>query len=584
VRFSQAFIPTLRDNPADAEVVSHRLMLRAGMIRKVAAGIYTYLPLAWRSLRKVEAIIREEMDAAGAQELRMPGVQPAELWHESGRWEVYGRELLRLKDRHERDFCLGPTHEEVITDLVRGEVRSYKQLPLNLYQVQTKFRDEIRPRFGLMRGREFLMKDGYSFDADETGAEATYRRMEAAYHKIFGRMGLNFRAVEADTGQIGGSFSHEFMVLADTGEDDVVYCDSCDYAANREKATAKVAAPEKRETPDMEQVATPGVSAVDEVAGFLKTTPDRLIKTLLFDSSPGSSFDYNKTRYVAVLIRGDREVNPIKLGNHLGSAEVALASDAVVEELTGAPLGFSGPVGLTGLRVIADATVAGVTDGVTGANAADAHLVHVLPGRDFPLGDTVDLDSAQAGDACPRCDGGHLAIRRGIEVGQVFMLGTKYSGVMNATFLDPEGKARPFVMGCYGIGVGRTLAAAIEQNHDDKGIVWPMPIAPLHADLVVMNMKSEPLVAAAEDLYRDLNAAGVEVLMDDRPERAGVKLNDAELLGLPILILLGDRGLAKGVVEVRARAGGETREVPLGEAADAVRAMVEAAGGSAIGR
>jgi prolyl-tRNA synthetase len=578
VRFSQAFIPTLRDDPADAEVVSHRLMLRAGMIRKVAAGIYTYLPLAWRSLRKVEAIIREEMDAAGAQELRMPGVQPAELWHESGRWEVYGRELLRLKDRHERDFCLGPTHEEVITDLVRGEVRSYKQLPLNLYQVQTKFRDEIRPRFGLMRGREFLMKDGYSFDADETGAEATYRRMEAAYHRIFGRMGLNFRAVEADTGQIGGSFSHEFMVLADTGEDDVVYCESCDYAANREKATAKVAAPEHRETPDMEQVATPGVSAVDEVAAFLKTTPDRLIKTLVFEVPAEGG-----KRFAAVLIRGDREVQEVKLNNLLGEG-ARLAEPADVARLTGGPLGFAGPVGLGGLDVHVDGTVAGVTEGVTGANAADAHLVHVLPGRDFPLGETVDLDSSQAGDGCPRCDGGVLAIRRGIEVGQVFMLGTKYSGVMNATFLDPEGKARPFVMGCYGIGVGRTLAAAIEQNHDERGIVWPMPIAPLHAALVVMNMKSEPLVAAAENLYRDLNAAGVEVLLDDRPERAGVKLNDAELLGLPILLLLGDRGLAKGVVEVRPRAGGETREVPLGEAADAVRAMVEAAGGSAIGR
>jgi len=577
VRFSQSFIPTLRDDPADAEVVSHRLMLRAGMIRKLAAGIYTYLPLAWRSLRKVEAIIRAEMDAAGAQELRMPGVQPAELWRESGRWEVYGRELLRMKDRHERDFCLGPTHEEVITDLVRGEVRSYKQLPLNLYQLQTKFRDEIRPRFGLMRGREFIMKDGYSFDADESGAEATYRRMEAAYHRIFATMGLNFRAVEADTGQIGGSFSHEFMVLADTGEDDVVFCDACDYAANREKATSKVAPPERRDTPAAETVATPGVSAVDEVAAFLKTTPDRLIKTLVFEVPAESG-----KRYAAVLIRGDREVQEVKLNNLLGEG-ARLAEPADVARLTGGPLGFAGPMGLSGLDVHVDRTVAGVTDGVTGANAADAHLVHVLPGRDFPLGDLVDLDGARAGDGCPRCDGGTLAIRRGIEVGQVFMLGTKYSDAMGATFLDPDGKARPFVMGCYGIGVGRTLAAAIEQNHDEKGIVWPMPIAPLHAALVVMNMKSEALVAAADALYEALGAAGVEVLLDDRPERAGVKLTDAELLGLPILLLLGDRGLAKGVVEARARAGGETREVPLAEAPAAVRGMVEAAGGTIRG-
>jgi prolyl-tRNA synthetase len=577
VRFSQSFIPTLRDDPADAEVVSHRLMLRAGMIRKVAAGIYSYLPLAWRSLRKVEAIIRAEMDAAGAQELRMPGVQPAELWHESGRWEVYGRELLRLKDRHERDFCLGPTHEEVVTDLVRGEVRSYKQLPLNLYQMQTKFRDEIRPRFGLMRGREFIMKDGYSFDADISGAEATYRRMERAYHAIFSRMGLTFRAVEADTGQIGGAFSHEFMVLADTGEDDVVFCEACDYAANREKATARVAPPERRETPSAESVATPGVSAVEDVAAFLKTTPDRLIKTLVFEAP-----EKGGKRYAAVLIRGDREVQEVKLRNLLGE-EARLADAADVARLTGGPLGFAGPVALSGVEVIVDATVAGVTDGVTGANAADAHLVHVLPGRDFPLGETVDLDTARAGDACPRCEGGRLAIRRGIEVGHIFMLGTKYSEAMGATFLNPEGKPRPFVMGCYGIGVGRTLAAAIEQNHDDKGIVWPMPIAPLHVALVVMNMKSEPLVAAAETLYADLGAAGVEVLLDDRPERAGVKLNDAELLGLPILLLLGDRGLAKGSVEVRSRAGGETREVPLAEAAAAVRAMVEAAGGRGRG-
>jgi prolyl-tRNA synthetase len=569
MRFSQAFIPTLRDDPADAEVVSHRLMLRAGYIRKLAAGIYTYLPLAWRSIRKVEAIIREEMTAAGAQEVRLPAVQPAELWRESGRWDVYGGELLRLKDRHERDFCVGPTHEEVITDLVRGDVRSYKALPLNLFQIQTKFRDEIRPRFGLMRGREFIMKDGYSFDADQDGAEATYRAMEAAYHRIFTRMGLTFRAVEADTGQIGGSFSHEFMVLADNGEDDVIYCTTCDYAANREKAEARLATPEARDTPALETVDTPGAHSVEDVAKRLETAPERLIKTLIFAGPEGP---------VAVLIRGDREVNPVKLLNHLGAAdEVPLAADAETTRVTGAPVGFAGPVGLEGVRIVADASVAGLTDAVTGANRADAHHVHVLPGRDFPLDETADLDSAGAGDGCPRCEGGTLAVRRGIEVGQVFMLGTKYSAPMQATFLDAEGRSRPFVMGCYGIGVGRSLAAAIEQNHDDKGIVWPMALAPYHAVVVAMNMKSDPVREAAEALYRELAAAGVEALYDDRPERAGVKLTDAELLGIPLVLIVGDRGVGNGVCELKARATGATREVPLGEAARAVREAVDAA-------
>jgi len=571
MRFSQAFIPTLRDDPADAEVVSHRLMLRAGLIRKVAAGVYTYLPLAWRSIRKAERIIREEMTAAGAQEVRMPAVQPAELWKESGRWDVYGRELLRLKDRHDREFCVGPTHEEVVTDLVRGEVRSYRQLPLNLFQIQTKFRDEIRPRFGLMRGREFIMKDGYSFDADTAGAEVTYRAMEAAYHRIFARMGLTFRAVEADTGQIGGSFSHEFMVLAETGEDDVVHCTACDYAANREKAEARVAVPDKRDTPDLQTVPTPGLTAVDAVAVALGTAPERLIKTLLF-ATGGDGDD----AFAAVLIRGDREVNEVKLAGLLGDG-ARLADEADVARLTGAPAGFSGPVGLTGVRVIADRTAAGLTDAVTGANAADAHHVHVLPGRDFALSETADLDTAGAGDGCPRCADGTLAVRRGIEAGHIFMLGTKYSDTMQATFLDPEGRPQPFVMGCYGIGVGRSVAAAIEQNHDDRGIIWPMALAPFHALVVAMNVKSDPVRQAAEGLYAALGAAGVEALYDDRPERAGVKLTDGELLGIPLQVIVGDRGVERGVCEVKARATGDTREVPLADAAAEVRRMVDAA-------
>ncbi len=578
MRFSAALIPTLRDEPADAEVISHKLMARAGMIRKVAAGLYNYLPLGWRTLRKIEQIIREEMDRAGAQELRMPAIQPAELWRETGRWNVYGKELLRLKDRHGREFCVGPTHEEVITDLIRGEVRSYKQLPLNLYQIQTKFRDEIRPRFGMMRSREFIMKDGYSFDADQQGAEATYRAMHDAYHRIFSRMGLTFRAVEADSGQIGGNFSHEFMVLADTGEDDVVFCNGCDYAANSEKAESRIATPEKRDTPAMERVNTPGIHSVDQVAQAMDTTADRLIKTLLF-LVPGEG--EHQTTFAAVLIRGDREVNETKLANHLGAAEVLLAADKDIERLTGGPVGFSGPVGLDTVRVIADRSIADLTDAVCGANAADTHLAHVLPGRDFDMPETVDLDTAQAGDGCPRCNGGTLAIRRGIEVGHIFMLGSKYSDDMGATFLDANGKKQSFVMGCYGIGVGRGAASAVEQNHDNRGIVWPMAIAPYQVSLVAMNMKSEALAGAAEMLYSQMRREGIEVLFDDRKERGGVKLKDAELIGIPLIVVMGDRGLEKGICEVKDRATGETTEVPLEtvctELSDRIRTAMETA-------
>jgi len=581
MRFSSALIPTLRDEPADAEVASHKLMVRAGMVRKVAAGIYTYLPLAWRSIRKVEQIVREEMETGGAQELRMPAIQPSGLWKETGRWGKYGKELLRLKDRNNREFCIGPTHEEIITDLIRGEVRSYKALPLNLYQMQTKFRDEIRPRFGLMRSREFIMKDGYSFDADAAGAEKTYATMSAAYHRIFTRLGLNFRAVEADSGQIGGNFSHEFMVLADTGEDAVVYCGSCDYGANSEKATSKVSTPEKRDTPAMESVDTPGINSVTDVAKAMETTPDRLIKTLIFNSDPqpepgktGARLEVGNPpkNFVAVLIRGDREVNEIKLANYLGVPEIWLVPGRDIERLTGGPEGFSGPVDLN-LRVIADASIADLTDAVCGANTVDTHLAHVLPGRDFNISDSTDLDTAQAGDGCPRCDG-TLGIRRGIEVGHIFMLGTQYSEDMGATFLDQNQKKQPFVMGCYGIGIGRAVAAAVEQNHDDRGIVWPMAIAPYQVDLVAMNMKSEALSGAAEMLYGQLQSAGVEVLFDDRKDRGGVKLNDAELIGIPLTIVLGDRGLAKGICELKNRASGDTREIALDAICGEVQAFI----------
>ncbi|MFQ5508867.1 MAG: proline--tRNA ligase [Leptospirillia bacterium] len=582
MRYTAALIPTLRDDPADAEVVSHRLMMRGGYIRKVASGIYTYLPLAWRTLRKVEQIIREEMDTAGAQELRMPAVQPKELWDESERWGVYGGELLRVKDRHGRDFCIGPTHEEVITDLVRGDVRSYKELPLNLYQIQTKFRDETRPRFGLMRGREFIMKDGYSFDADEAASKVTYGKMNDAYHRIFKRMGLSFRAVEADSGQIGGSFSHEFMVLADTGEDDVVYCDACDYAANSEKAVSRPVPPEKRDTPDMTTVDTPGVHSVEDVAKFLDTAPERLVKTLVFDTGAEGD-DTGSDRFVVALIRGDREINDVKLANHVGATEVTLASDADIEKITGGPVGFSGPVGLSRARVVADLSIAEITDAVTGANAADAHHTHVLPGRDFEITETADLDTAQAGDKCRRCKDGHLAIRRGIEVGHIFMLGTKYSMAMDATFLDQGGKKKPFVMGCYGIGVGRAAASAIEQNHDDKGIVWPMAIAPYQVTLIAMNMKSDPLRGASDLLYKQLTDSGLEVLYDDRRERAGVKFKDAELIGIPLMVVMGERGLENGVCEIKTRRDGEAVEVPLADTAATVRRMVDEALGAHAG-
>ncbi|HET9576164.1 MAG TPA: proline--tRNA ligase, partial [Nitrospira sp.] len=471
MRTSQLLLPTLREDPGEAEIISHRLMLRSGLIRKVAAGIYTYLPLGLRIIRKVETIIREEMNRAGAQELLMPVASPAELWKETGRWNFYGKELLRFKDRHERDFCLGPTHEEVITDLFRREVRSYRQMPLNFYQIQTKFRDEIRPRFGLMRGREFIMKDAYSFDKDEAGARVNYQKMYDAYHRIFSRCGLNFRAVEADTGLIGGTSSHEFMVLAETGEETVVYSDGGTYAANVERA--EVLPPTDASTEDLRPlraVSTPNCRTVEEVTGFLKIDASKLVKTLLYSSGKET---------VAVLIRGDHDANEIKIKRLLGVTELELAGPATVEKITGAPVGFAGPVGLKDIRILADHAIKAAKNVVVGGNLADTHLIDANCERDFQVEQFADLRNARAGDPSPRKDG-LLKATKGIEVGHVFMLGTKYSQTMNASFLDPNGKECLAVMGCYGIGVGRTAAAAVEQNHDDKGIVWPFPIAPFH--------------------------------------------------------------------------------------------------------
>ena len=552
MRTSQLLLPTLREDPGEAETVSHRLMLRAGLIRKVAAGIYTYLPLGLRIIRKVEQIVREEMNRAGAQELLMPIASPAELWRETGRWGYYGKELIRFKDRHERDFCLGPTHEEVITDLFRREVRSYRQLPLNFYQIQTKFRDEIRPRFGLMRGREFIMKDAYSFDKDEAAARLSYQKMYDAYHHIFARCGLNFRAVEADTGLIGGTSSHEFMVLADTGEETVVYSEPGTYAANVERAEVLPPNDESKEALlPLRSVNTPGCRTVEEVTKFLKVDASKLVKTLLY--STGSET-------VAVLIRGDHDANEIKLKRLLGVTDVELAGPATVEKMTGAPVGFAGPVGLN-VRIVADHAVKSSANIVVGGNRLDTHLVDVNCPRDFRVEQFADLRNARAGDPSPRKDG-ILKTTKGIEVGHVFMLGTKYSQAMNASFLDPNGKECLAVMGCYGIGIGRTAAAAVEQNHDDKGIVWPFPIAPFHVHLISLG-QSAAVIDAATTVYAALEAVGLEVLWDDRDERAGVKFNDADLIGAPYQVIVGDKGLAEGLLEVKSRnTGVKTKLAP----------------------
>ncbi len=569
MRMSQLLVPTLKEDPSDAEVISHRLMLRAGMIRKLTAGVYSYLPLGYRSLRKVEQIVREEMDAAGAQEVFLPMVQPAELWMESGRWEVYGPELLRFKDRHGRESCLGPTHEEVITDLVRRDVRSYRELPLNLYQIQTKFRDEIRPRFGLMRGREFIMKDAYSFDADESGAEGSYRAMWEAYARIFTRCGLRFRAVEADSGPIGGSFSHEFMVLAETGEDVIVSCDSCEYAANMEKAEIKPPDTLSDGEPagTSRRVETPGMTTIEQVAEFLTARPTDLIKTLILSTDSGP---------VAVLIRGDHDLNEIKVKNYLNVGDVQLADERTIEEATGGPLGFSGPVGLENITIIADNSIKGMKTAVVGANERDVHIVDVNPARDFSVGHYGDFRLARSGDACPRCSTGILTLGRGIEVGHVFKLGVKYSQAMNAVFLDADGKERLMVMGCYGIGVSRTVAAAIEQNHDDDGIIFPPAVAPFSAIVTPVGARSEEIEEAAETIYRDLWTGGIDALLDDRDERPGVKFKDADLIGFPLRVTIGKKALSQGKAELRDRRTKETDLVDLDSIVETVRERLAA--------
>ncbi|MBM4283971.1 MAG: proline--tRNA ligase [Deltaproteobacteria bacterium] len=560
--FSRTLIPTLKENPAEAEAVSHRLLLRAGLIRKLASGIYNYLPLGLRTLRKVEAIVREEMNRAGAQEVLLPAVQPAELWQETGRWQIYGKELLRFKDRHQRDCCFGPTHEEVITDLVRREVHSYRQLPLNLYQIQVKFRDEIRPRFGLIRGREFIMKDAYSFHADEADAEACYQAMYEAYNAIFRRCGLTFKVVEADSGPIGGSFSHEFMVLADTGEDLLASCTACAYAANLEKAEAPAPAVSGDAPPPgpPQEVATPGVRSVEEVAAFLQVQPQEIVKTLIYETEAGPA---------AVLIRGDHEVNEVKVRNLLGATDLILAGPEQVRELTGAQVGFAGPLGLA-IPLYADQAVAALPRMVTGANRDGHHLTGVNLARDVNPVRVADLRVVTERDPCPRC-GRALTILRGIEVGHIFKLGLKYSQSLKATYLDAEGREQFIFMGCYGIGVSRIVAAAIEQGHDADGIIWPAALAPAPVVLIPISLTDAPTREAAGKLHDDLEAAGLEVLLDDRDERPGVKFKDADLLGIPWRLVVGPKTLEKGQVELRHRRTRETVFVPVGDASRFVR-------------
>ncbi|RMF97501.1 MAG: proline--tRNA ligase [Candidatus Schekmanbacteria bacterium] len=570
--WSKYLIPTLKENPSEAEVVSHRLMLRAGMIRKLSAGIYNYLPLGLRVIRKVENIIREEMNRAGAIEILMPAIQPAELWIESGRWKIYGNELLRILDRHKRDFCFGPTHEEVVTDIVRKEIKSYRQLPITLYQIQTKFRDEIRPRFGVMRAREFIMKDAYSFDADNEGAEESYKKMFDAYCRIFERCGLEYRAVEADTGTIGGKFSHEFMVLADTGEETIACCDRCDYAANLERAEIREEESDQVDEAEVEElkvVDTPGKKTIAEVSEFLNIPASRMLKTIVYlaDGKP-----------LVVVVRGDYEINEAKLRIAADCEMLELADDDTVKKVTGADTGFAGPVGLKDVDIIGDYSIKGIKNAVTGANENDKHIVNVNEGRDYKIVRYADIRTAVEGDRCPRCSEGRYKFVKGIEVGHVFKLGTKYSEAMGAKYLDKDGEEKLAVMGCYGIGVGRTVAAAIEQNYDKDGIIWTLPLAPFQVLVLPVNASHKESMDTAFSIYEELSDMGVEVLMDDRDERPGVKFKDADLIGIPYRITIGEKNLKNGNVEVRTRRTGENKLIEKNKVSQVLKELLHTNG------
>ncbi len=571
MRMSTYFNRTLRQEPSEADTASHRLLLKAGLVQQVAAGVYAYLPMAWRTLRKIERIIREEMDAAGGQELFMPNLNPRELWEESGRWLSYGPELIKLKDRKGRDFCLAPTHEEVITDLARKRLQSYRDLPVILYQVQVKMRDEPRPRGGLVRVREFTMKDAYSFDADQEGLDRSYQTMYRAYQRIFARCGLPSIAVEADSGAIGGKDSHEFMLIADTGENKVISCPRCGYAANQEKATLRKDTAGRTEALlPMEEVSTPGIKTIAQLASYLDIPTNRTAKAVFY-----TALYPDREELVFAVIRGDYDINDTKLRNYLKCAALNLASDEAVHR-AGLVAGSASPVGLQDVRVIVDESIAVSANLVAGANRPDTHLRNVNYPRDFAAEAVIDIATAREGDPCSRCDGVYVA-QRGIEVGHVFKLGTVYSQSMGATFLDREGVARPLIMGCYGIGLGRLMAAAIEQNSDNKGIIWPMPIAPFQVHIVALSADNPDVAAAADRVHADLTAAGCEVLLDDRPETAGVKFNDADLLGMPLRLTISPRNLKSDSVELKLRREGSSRLIPMAQVVSEVAGLVAAA-------
>ena len=566
MRATLLYAPTLRETPAEAEVVSHQLMLRAGMIRRAAGGTYTYMPLALRILRKIEGIVRQEMDAKGGQELLMPIMQPAEMWQETGRWDVYGDEMFRLKDRHNRAFCLGPTHEEMITTLVRSDVRSYRQLPLRLYQIQNKYRDERRPRFGLMRGREFIMKDLYSFDKDEEGLNKSYDYMYEAYTNVFTRCGLTFRPVEADSGAIGGSGTHEFMVIADSGEAAIVYCPSCDYAANVEKAELKAIVMPEEQLEALTIVDTPGTRSIEAITKLLKVNSDKTIKTIVYNTDKGP---------VLALVRGDHEVNEVKVQNLLACLTIDLADEKTITETLASAPGFIGPVNTKCSAVIADSTVINMYNAVCGANLIGQHYTNVNVKRDYTPTIVGDIRHIQENDPCPRCS---LPVKtaRGIEVGQVFKLGTKYSTALKATYLDNNGREAPMVMGCYGIGVSRTMAATIEQHHDECGIVWPVAIAPYHVVVVPISIKDEAQMSLAEKVYENLNACGIETVIDDRNERPGVKFKDADLIGYPLKITIGPKAANDNLIEVKVRRSGEVFNFAADNYLDEIKTLLAA--------
>lgn len=563
MKMSNMLVSTLREVPAEAEIDSHKLMLRAGMIRKMAAGIYNYMPIGLKVLKNIEEIVREEMNTAGAQEFLASAVLPAELWQESGRWDVYGDEMFRLKDRNNRDFCLGPTHEEVFTDIARNEIKSYKQLPVNLYQIQTKYRDERRPRFGIMRSREFIMKDAYSFDKDQAGLDVSYDKMHDAYVKIFNRCGIDAKCVEADSGAIGGANSAEFMVKSEVGEDDVVFCSACDYAANIEKAEATPEKAEVEELLEMEKVATPDSRGIYEVSEFLKVSPKKTVKLLMFNVDG---------KIVGVVVRGDREVNEVKVANAAqASGDIIMASNEEYTKATNCEPGFGGPVGIKVDLLLVDEEVANMYNMILGANETGYHLKNVNYGRDFE-GVVGDFRKIESGEKCPKC-GSEVTIARGTEVGHIFKLGTKYSAAMNATFIDENGKNVPFVMGCYGIGVTRTMASIIEQHHDENGIIWPLSVAPYHVSVIPVNIKDEAQMKIANKLYDELRKIGVDAILDDRNERPGLKFKDSELIGIPMRVTVGKK-ITDGEVEFKLR-DGEMEVIKIEDVLEKVKSQFE---------